>query len=237
MRRLALCMRLRRPEARNEAALELGGAAPAKTNGVAGPSTSPAPADASAYAEQLAAVPDLASYGPVLQSTRKPVPLTESETEYVVTAVKHVFKEHVVFQFNIRNTLPDTILEQVAVVMTPTSGETGLTEDFIIPVPLLKAEAPGTVYVSFSRDSPADFAVGSFSNVLKFTSKEVDPDTGEPEEDGYADEYQVEEVELGAGDYISPAYVAFSSEFDRLRTAHSQTETFALTALESIQGA
>ncbi|ELU36251.1 coatomer gamma subunit (Gamma-coat protein) [Rhizoctonia solani AG-1 IA] len=50
------------------------------------------------YAEQLAAVPELASYGPVLGSSVKPVQLTESETEYVVACVKHLFKEHVVFQ-------------------------------------------------------------------------------------------------------------------------------------------
>lgn len=52
----------------------------------------------SAYAQQLAAVPDFADYGPVLNSSNKPAPLTESETEYVVTCVKHLFKEHVVFQ-------------------------------------------------------------------------------------------------------------------------------------------
>jgi coatomer protein complex subunit gamma len=55
----------------------------------------------SAYAEQLAAVPELATYGPVLGSSAKPVQLTESETEYVVGCVKHLFKEHVVFQVSL----------------------------------------------------------------------------------------------------------------------------------------
>jgi coatomer subunit gamma len=61
----------------------------------------PAPTAAeaqSAYAKQLQAVPELASYGPVLNSSAKPIPLTESETEYVVSCVKHIFKEHIVFQ-------------------------------------------------------------------------------------------------------------------------------------------
>lgn len=86
--------------ARNEAALgELGGPSAAKANGAAGPAAAPSAAEAaSLYAQQLAEVPELASYGPVLQSTRKPVELTESETEYVVTVVKHVFAEHIVFQ-------------------------------------------------------------------------------------------------------------------------------------------
>ena len=52
----------------------------------------------SSYAQQLAEVPDLASYGPVLSSSSKPVELTESETEYVVACVKHIFAEHIVFQ-------------------------------------------------------------------------------------------------------------------------------------------
>lgn len=52
----------------------------------------------SVYAQQLAEVPELKSYGPVLKSSSKPIELTESETEYVVACVKHIFAEHIVFQ-------------------------------------------------------------------------------------------------------------------------------------------
>jgi coatomer protein complex subunit gamma len=52
----------------------------------------------SAYAQQLADVPNFASYGPVLNSSSNPAQLTESETEYQVTCVKHIFKENIVFQ-------------------------------------------------------------------------------------------------------------------------------------------
>ncbi|THH19580.1 hypothetical protein EW146_g1625 [Bondarzewia mesenterica] len=195
----------------------------------------------SAYLQQLAEVPELASYGPVLNSSAKPVRLTESETEYQVSCTKHIFKEHVVFQFNVSNTLPDTILEQVSVIMQP-STDSGLTEDFIIPLPSLSSSSssssPGIVYVSFTRDSPEEFATASFTCILKFLSKEVDPSTGEPEEEGYEDEYQLEEVELSAGgDYIVPSYANFSSEWDRLRGGASATETFSLSAMESIKAA
>jgi hypothetical protein len=57
----------------------------------------------SAYAQQLADVPELARYGPVLNSTSKPVQLTETETEYQVTCVKHIFQEHVVFQVRLKS--------------------------------------------------------------------------------------------------------------------------------------
>lgn len=52
----------------------------------------------SSYAKQLADVPEFATYGPVLNSSSKLQSLTESETEYVVTCVKHIFSEHIVFQ-------------------------------------------------------------------------------------------------------------------------------------------
>ena len=47
---------------------------------------------------QLAAIPQFARLGPLFKSSEKPVELTESETEYVVRCVKHMFPKHVVFQ-------------------------------------------------------------------------------------------------------------------------------------------
>jgi len=143
-----------------------------------------------------------------------------------------------VVQFNVSNTLPDTVLEQVSVFMVPQSEDIGLTEDFIIPVPSLTAvTSPSVVYVSFTRDDPDAFAMGSFACTLKFISKELDPSTGEPEEEGYEDEYQLEEIELSAGgDYIVPSYASFGSEWDRLKAGPNATETFALSAMESIKG-
>ena len=129
-------------------------------------------------------------------------------------------------------------MEQVSVIMVPQSEEIGLVEDFIIPLPsLAAANSPGIVYVSFTREDPDIYAVASFQCTLKYISKEVDPSTGVPEDDGYEDEYQIEEVELSAGgDYIVPSYVSFGSEWDRLRSAPSATETFALTSMESLKG-
>ncbi|KZT08586.1 coatomer subunit gamma [Laetiporus sulphureus 93-53] len=191
----------------------------------------------SAYAQQLAEIPEFANYDTVLSSSTKPAQLTETETEYQVSCVKHIFREHVVFQFNVSNTIADTVLEQVSVVMQP-QGDSVLTEDFIMPLPSLStANSPGIVYVSFARDDPEVYAVASFQCILKFVSKEVDPSTGEPEEEGYEDEYQLEEVELAAGDYIVPSYVTFASEWDRMRSGASATETFSLSAMESLKAA
>lgn len=70
------------------------------------------------YAEQLASVPELSqlNLGPILKSSL-PVELTESETEYVVQCVKHMFKDYVVLQFDCTNTLNDQVLENVHITM------------------------------------------------------------------------------------------------------------------------
>lgn len=116
-------------------------------------------------------------------------------------------------------------------------GETGLTEDFLMPIPQLSsANSPGIMYYSFTRDTPEEYPIGSFSCLLKFVSKEVDPSTGEPEEEGYEDEYQLEDTELSAADYIVPTYVTFASEWDRLRSGVNITETFSLPAMDSLKG-
>jgi len=143
-----------------------------------------------------------------------------------------------VFQFNVSNTLPDTVLEQVVVVMQP-QADSGLTEDVVFQIDSLTcSNSPGIVYVSFKRDNPQEYTTTSFQCILKFVSKELDPSTGRPEEEGYEDEYQLEDVELSAGgDYIIPSYASFSSEWDRLRSGASATETFSLGAMESIKAA
>ncbi|KAF9055946.1 adaptin N terminal region-domain-containing protein [Panaeolus papilionaceus] len=225
-------------EAARPSTLDTIGAPLAKTT-VDLPAAPSAEEKRSAYLQQLSEVPEFASYGPVLNSSSTPAQLTENETEYQVNCVKHIYKEHIVFQFNISNTIPDTVLEQVSVIMQPQSEDSGLVEDFIIPLPSLSsATSPGIVYVSFTRENTDVYAIASFQCTLKYVSKELDPSTGMPEEEGYEDEYQVEEVELSAGgDYIIPSYSTFGSEWDRMRTGPNATETFVLSAMESLRAA
>ena len=45
-----------------------------------------------------------------------PVELTEAETEYAVNVVKHIFDQHVVFQYNCTNTIPEQLLENVCII-------------------------------------------------------------------------------------------------------------------------
>ena len=196
-----------------------------------------ATAQAQKYSQQLSAIPELKAYGNVLKSSQL-IELTESETEYVVSVVKHIFKDQLVLQYDVKNTLADTVLEEVSIVATPSDEDEGLEEEFIIPVSKLSTDEPGTIYVSFKKSDETPLAVTSFTNVLKFTSKEIDPTTGEPDSTGYEDEYQVEDLELTGSDYLLPA---FAGSFDHVweqtgANGDEASETMQLSNTKSIAG-
>ncbi|KAL8924829.1 MAG: hypothetical protein Q9172_002493 [Xanthocarpia lactea] len=190
------------------------------------------------HSQSLMQIPELKSHGALLRSS--PVTeLTESEMEYVVTVVKHIFKDNIVLQYEIKNTLPDTVLEEVSVVATPSEEDESLEEEFIIPVAKLPTSQPGTVYVSFKKMGDSPYPITSFTNVLKFTSKEIDPTTGEPDDSGYEDDYQIEDFELSGSDYVLPAY---AGSFDHVweqtgANGDEASETLQLNNSKSIADA
>jgi len=188
------------------------------------------------YASQLQAIPDIAAFGGVLRSSPV-IELTESETEYVVTAIKHIFKSHLVIQYQVKNTLPATVLSDASVICTPADDHDGLVEIFSIPAPSIKSDETATIYVAFTRPE-SEFLATSFANNLKFTSKEIDPSTNEPSEQGYEDEYETESLELQGSDYVLPAFAgSFDSIYNALPTEsdHSAESTFNLPELKGLQ--
>ena len=62
------------------------------------------------------AMPQFKALGPLFKSSA-PVKLTEEETEYSISAVKHVYARHLLLQFNCTNTLEEQVLEDVAVTV------------------------------------------------------------------------------------------------------------------------
>ncbi|OBZ91477.1 Coatomer subunit gamma-2 [Choanephora cucurbitarum] len=180
-----------------------------------------------AYADALAAIPEIAAYGPLFKSSAK-IPITESETEYSVQCIKHTFAKHIVFQFDCLNTLNDQLLENVEMIMQIDYEEAGLVRVLEIPAAQLAYDVPGQIYVGYEREDPDDYPIASFSNSLKFIIKDCDPTTGEPDEEGYEDEYQVEDIDLLTSDYIRSTYISnFEEEFESL-SENEAIETLAL---------
>nr|POF05083.1 coatomer subunit gamma [Quercus suber] len=69
------------------------------------------------------------------------------------------------------------------------------------PIRSLPYDTPGQTFMAFEKPEGVP-AVGKFSNMLKFIVKEFDPTTSETEDGGVEDEYQLEDLEVVAADYM-----------------------------------
>jgi len=165
------------------------------------PTAKPAePEDPTAH---LYAIPEIAALGRVFRSA-SPVALTESETEYVVTCIKHIFENHVVLQFVVTNTIPEQRLLQVR-VHTEGSNPDLYAPVAEIPLKTLNYGTPGSSYVILAKAPGAVITPETFTCELRFTVLEVDPNTGEVEGDpsGFAEEYPLEDLEITTADYMA----------------------------------
>ncbi|XP_068108802.1 coatomer subunit gamma-1 [Hyperolius riggenbachi] len=188
------------------------------------------------FQEQLAAVPEFKSLGALFKSSAEPVALTESETEYVVRCTKHTFVNHLVFQFDCTNTLNDQILENVTVQMEPTEGYEVLS---YVPVKSLSYNQPGTCYtlVSIPEEDPSAYSC-TFSCMLKFTVKDCDPNTGEADEEGYDDEYVLEDIEVTVVDHIQKVLKPnFGAAWEEVGDEFEKEETFNLSTIKTLEEA
>ncbi|KAL6596335.1 hypothetical protein ACP70R_047699 [Stipagrostis hirtigluma subsp. patula] len=98
----------------------------------------------------------------------------------------------------------------------------------------LPYNSPGQIFVAFEK--PERFpAVGRFSNLLKFIVKEVDTSTGEADEDGVEDEYQLEEFEIVSADYMLRVAVSnFRNAWENMDPQSERVDEYGLGARESL---
>uniref|UniRef100_A0A5B6YRA2 Coatomer subunit gamma n=1 Tax=Davidia involucrata TaxID=16924 RepID=A0A5B6YRA2_DAVIN len=185
-----------------------------------------------AYEKLLSSIPEFSNFGKLFKSSA-PVELTEAETEYAVNVVKHIFDGHVVFQYNCTNTIPEQLLENVTVIVDASEAEE-FSEVASKPLRSLPYDSPGQTFVAFEKPDGVP-AVGKFSNTLKFIVKEVDPTTGEAEEDGVEDEYQLEDLEVVAADYILKVGVSnFRNAWESMGPDCERVDEYGLGPRESL---
>ncbi|CCD22758.1 coatomer subunit gamma NDAI_0A06030 [Naumovozyma dairenensis CBS 421] len=186
------------------------------------------------YIEELLSIEEFKVFGNLINSS-KPISLTESEAEFEVRGVKHLFKEHVVLQFNIANTLPDVALDNVSVAcISQLEDESQLEELFTIPIERLLPSVESPCYIAYKK--PEGIVLDEFVNTLTFTSRELNPDTNEVYEgdEGFQDEYEIDSSVLSAGDYIKSSFVSsFDTAFDEL--SNSEVAVYNLQEDLSLQ--
>lgn len=194
-----------------------------------------APSRQDIYQEQLAGITQFQSLGPLFKSS-EPVQLTEAETEYVVRCIKHTFARHIVFQFDCTNTLNDQLLQKVVVQMEP-------SEDYevlhYIPAASLPYSQPGSCYslVRLPNDEPTAVSC-TFSCTMKYLVRDCDPNTGEPDDDGYDDEYVLEDLEVTVADHIQKVLKPnFGAAWEEVGDDFEKEETFALASVRTLDEA
>jgi coatomer protein complex subunit gamma len=172
-------------------------------------------------------IPELASLGRAFRSTPE-VALTETEMEYVVTCVKHVFETHVVLQFSVLNTLDEQRLKDV--IVNVTVGEPDFyVVDMVVPASVAKYGEQASCYVALKR--LGDAAPTGLSCQLAFKVVTVDPTTGEADADdeGYDEEYPLEDMELLTHDFMAKRNVGdFRRNWEQMDTEGEVEEKFAL---------
>ncbi|KAK6946227.1 Coatomer, gamma subunit, appendage, Ig-like subdomain [Dillenia turbinata] len=202
-----------------------------KPTGLGAPPPGPTAA-IDAYEKLLSSIPEFSSFGKLFKSSA-PVELTEAETEYAVNVVKHIFDKHVVFQYNCTNTIPEQMLENVIVIVDTSEAEE-FSEVASKPLRSLPYDTPGQTFVAFEKPEGVP-AVGKFSNMLRFIVKEVDPSTGEAEDDGVEDEYQLEDLEVVAADYMLKVGVSnFKNAWDSMDPDIERVDEYGLGPRESL---
>ncbi|RZC92564.1 hypothetical protein C5167_029341 [Papaver somniferum] len=205
--------------------------APGKKATGLGAAPSGPPSTVDAYEKMLSSIPEFSHFGKLFKSSA-PVELTEAETEYSVNVVKHIFDGNVVFQFNCTNTIPEQLLENVTVIMDASEAE-DFSEVSLKPLASLPYDFPGQTFVAFEK--PEGVVVGKFANTLRFIVKEVDPSTGEAEDDGVEDEYQLEDLEVGSADFMLKVVVSnFRNAWESMGDEYEKVDEYGLGVRESL---
>lgn len=176
------------------------GAGPAKPAAAAETPAEAADKRATSNAELMKAIGEIVSLDEIgpLQHSCSPKYITESEAEYTVQVIKHMFKHHVVLEMYVSNTVPGVVLENIETRLTGVDGpweEMGASM-----INRLENSQQASSHLLLRKVSDAEHGAvnGSFGASLHFLVKEEDDDIG------YEDDYPIESIKVDIGDYMFP---------------------------------
>ncbi|RLN89963.1 hypothetical protein BBJ28_00006301 [Nothophytophthora sp. Chile5] len=195
------------------------------------PDATPEPQD---VAKELYTIPEFAELGALFRSSKR-VELTEAETEYVVSCTKHVFAQHIVLQ--VLNTVSDQLLSNVSVGFVMEPEEVWQVQS-IVPLDKLAYGKTGSCYVCVQYIGDGVYPIVQLANVeLKFKVHEVNPSTGEVEDDGFDEEYPMEDMEIGAADLMAKVPVNdFRSAWEHIGDGAEVKGSYGLKYKSLVEG-
>jgi len=133
--------------------------------------------------------------------------------------------------------MEDQLLENVTVEME-CEQETWASE-FVVPETQLKYGVAGVTFVALQRPEKY-FSSGAITNTLNFYFKDVDTSSGEVDQVGVEDQYQLEEMEVKEGDFMRHGedigLVEFRRQWETLGDTAEAVKKYSL-GLETLQAA
>lgn len=178
------------------------------------------------YTEQLFAIPQFTNLGPLFKSSA-PIELTEADTEYNVKCIKHTFSGYIVLQFDCLNTLNDQLLENLTIRVETSDAYEIISYKACASLPY---NVLGRAYTLVKIPEDPTQVSATFECAMKFMVKDCDPSTGEPEGDGYQDEYALETVEIDVADHVQRVLKPnFGASWEEVGSENELEDTFALS--------
>jgi coatomer protein complex subunit gamma len=198
------------------------------------------------YAQQLLSIPQLANLGELLNST-PPQYLTESDmvsSPYHVKVIKHIFPRHIVLQYPVTNTLQEQVLRNLTLEMG-TNEDNGYTIQTIIPALEAVYNEPSDIYAIIKRppvkstDKEFKFPAANLWNNLRFYIHDIDAKTNQVNNEGFPDEFQLDEVEIKIADFMRrqsvPNFSTLWAQTDNSDQYSSIVSTFSLSTVPSLK--
>jgi len=176
----------------------------------------------------LGKIPGYEDMGPIFKTT-KAISLTEDDSEYQVDLIKYIFSNHVIFQFIVMNTIEDQYLCDATV-------ELELDEELFelessTPAKICEKDEINHIFLAckFEQSEMQQVLLEEgleMAAVMKFIVKEGVEDVEELEyEQGYEDEYELNEVEFHLRDFIKGVDDLNKPQFKRAYQAIASKQT------------
>ncbi|VUZ39320.1 unnamed protein product [Hymenolepis diminuta] len=182
------------------------------------------------FAGQLEAIPAIKPLFPLFKSSND-YELTDAGTEYVVTCVVHTFREHIVLQYDVTNTMEDQLLENVYVDVEVADDEFEVLET--IPVKSLPFNNPASTYIIVKLPDDVSYLTTSFANTLRFVVKEAD--SAGSNDPGISDEYALEELTLPVAVHMQRIIKSnFAAAWEEFGEEGEAKETYFLTKFSTL---
>jgi len=169
-------------------------------------------------------------FGPLQHST-KPKYITETEAEYTVQVIKHMFKQHLVLELSVSNTVQGVKLENIGAKLSGYNAQfTHVADTSIVN---LDYGQQASAYVVLAKKDDSVQSV-SIKAALRFIVKEDGDDLG------YDDDYPIENVNIGVGDYLNPKGMPpgqFKSVWEQMASNGLETQKDMSLNFKSIDAA